>query len=112
MLVGTVGFALLQRWGREETRQELRESGVEETVWDIVNDNERRNSGTPRHHLINDANGDQDFDMPEGAKQQVDVLYEDDNASRVLGASSRLHSAERDVSYSGEAFREPTRKSA
>ncbi|PGH10800.1 hypothetical protein AJ79_05273 [Helicocarpus griseus UAMH5409] len=36
LLVGSLGFALLQRWGRRTTEREMRESGKEETVWDVV----------------------------------------------------------------------------
>ncbi|OAX81849.1 hypothetical protein ACJ72_03801 [Emergomyces africanus] len=36
LLVGSTGFALLQRWGRRTTEREMRESGTEETVWDVV----------------------------------------------------------------------------
>ncbi|PGH07460.1 esterase/lipase [Blastomyces parvus] len=36
LLVGSTGFALLQRWGRRATEREMRESGKEETVWDVV----------------------------------------------------------------------------
>ncbi|PGH35489.1 esterase/lipase [[Emmonsia] crescens] len=36
LLVGSTGFALLQRWGRRTTEREMRESGKEETVWDVV----------------------------------------------------------------------------
>ncbi|GAD98851.1 lipase, putative [Paecilomyces variotii No. 5] len=36
LLVGSIGFALLQRWGRRQTEREFREGGGEETVWDVV----------------------------------------------------------------------------
>lgn len=36
LLVGCVGFAMLQRWGRRKTERESRENGNEEVVWDIV----------------------------------------------------------------------------
>ncbi|EGC49877.1 lipase [Histoplasma capsulatum var. duboisii H88] len=36
LLVGSTGFALLQRWGRRATEREIREKGKEETVWDVV----------------------------------------------------------------------------
>ncbi|EEH22087.2 hypothetical protein PABG_04298 [Paracoccidioides brasiliensis Pb03] len=36
LLVGSIGFLLLQRWGRRTTEREMRESGKEETVWDVV----------------------------------------------------------------------------
>ncbi|KAI9721197.1 MAG: hypothetical protein M1812_002358 [Candelaria pacifica] len=36
LLVGLVAFALLQRWGRKGTEQQLRESGGLEVIWDVV----------------------------------------------------------------------------
>lgn len=36
LLVGSIGFALLQRWGRRKTERIIREKGGEEIVWDIV----------------------------------------------------------------------------
>lgn len=36
LLIGSVGFALLQRWGRRNTERQIREGDGEETVWDVV----------------------------------------------------------------------------
>lgn len=36
VMVGTVAFAILQRWGAERTQKELERSGVQTVVWDIV----------------------------------------------------------------------------
>ncbi|EAW08835.1 lipase family protein [Aspergillus clavatus NRRL 1] len=36
LLIGTVGFAMLQRWGRKSTERHMRINGDEETVWDVV----------------------------------------------------------------------------
>ncbi|KAK2845246.1 hypothetical protein FQN49_005906 [Arthroderma sp. PD_2] len=36
LLVGSVGFVLLQRWGRRKTDKEIRQNGNEETIWDVV----------------------------------------------------------------------------
>lgn len=36
LLVGSIGFALLQRWGRAATEREVRERGNEEVIWDVV----------------------------------------------------------------------------
>ncbi|KAF4212147.1 hypothetical protein CNMCM8980_001894 [Aspergillus fumigatiaffinis] len=36
LLVGTVGFAMLQRWGRRSTERHMRLNGGYETVWDVV----------------------------------------------------------------------------
>ncbi|OJJ38225.1 hypothetical protein ASPWEDRAFT_35843 [Aspergillus wentii DTO 134E9] len=36
LLVGTVGFALLQRWGKKNTEREIHENGGDEIIWDVV----------------------------------------------------------------------------
>jgi pimeloyl-ACP methyl ester carboxylesterase len=36
LLVGSLGFALLQRWGKKNTERHLRENGGDEAVWDVV----------------------------------------------------------------------------
>lgn len=36
LLVGSIGFALLQRWGRRSTEKEIRNNGGEDIVWDVV----------------------------------------------------------------------------
>ena len=38
LIVGTIGFVLLQRWGRRKTELDFREAGGEEVVWDAVID--------------------------------------------------------------------------
>ncbi|PLB49251.1 putative lipase [Aspergillus steynii IBT 23096] len=36
LLVGTVGFAMLQRWGRQSTERHIHANGGDETIWDVV----------------------------------------------------------------------------
>lgn len=36
LLVGSVGFALLQSWGRKNTERQMHDNGGEETIWDVV----------------------------------------------------------------------------
>ncbi|KAL2820052.1 hypothetical protein BJX63DRAFT_336668 [Aspergillus granulosus] len=36
LLVGTVGFVMLQRWGRKSTERYIRINGGQETIWDVV----------------------------------------------------------------------------
>ncbi|KAE8148492.1 hypothetical protein BDV25DRAFT_16963 [Aspergillus avenaceus] len=36
LLVGTVGFALLQRWGRKNTEREIHAGGGDADIWDVV----------------------------------------------------------------------------
>lgn len=38
LIIGTVGFVLLQRWGRRKTELDFRDAGGEETIWDAVID--------------------------------------------------------------------------
>ncbi|KAJ5194468.1 Lipase class 3 [Penicillium cf. griseofulvum] len=36
LLIGSLGFALLQRWGKKNTERHLRQNGGDEIVWDVV----------------------------------------------------------------------------
>ncbi|KAJ5612208.1 hypothetical protein N7510_005402 [Penicillium lagena] len=36
LLIGTIGFALLQRWGKKNTERYLHENGGDEIIWDVV----------------------------------------------------------------------------
>ena len=36
LLIGSIGFALLQRWGKRNTERSLREQGADEIIWDTV----------------------------------------------------------------------------
>jgi len=38
LIIGTIGFVLLQRWGRRKTELDFRDAGGEETIWDCVID--------------------------------------------------------------------------
>ncbi|KAK5052727.1 hypothetical protein LTR84_002593 [Exophiala bonariae] len=38
LIMGTVGFVMLQRWGRRKTELDFRDRGGEETIWDSVID--------------------------------------------------------------------------
>ena len=38
LIIGTVGFVMLQRWGRRKTELDFREAGGEEAIWDAVID--------------------------------------------------------------------------
>ncbi|EXJ56660.1 hypothetical protein A1O7_07004 [Cladophialophora yegresii CBS 114405] len=38
LIIGTIGFVLLQRWGRRKTELDFRDAGGEETIWDAVID--------------------------------------------------------------------------
>lgn len=56
LITGTVGFVLLQRWGRRKTQLDFRDVGGEETIWDAVIDDRGFRAdvvGTRRKGLIN-----------------------------------------------------------
>ncbi|KIX02746.1 uncharacterized protein Z518_08688 [Rhinocladiella mackenziei CBS 650.93] len=38
LIIGTIGFVMLQRWGRRKTELDFRDAGGEETIWDEVID--------------------------------------------------------------------------
>ncbi|KAJ5595481.1 uncharacterized protein N7459_001689 [Penicillium hispanicum] len=64
LLLGSVGFALLQRWGKKNTERRLREKGGDEIIWDtVILDNGAR-ADVIRTHQVPLPHGDQD-DLPE-----------------------------------------------
>ncbi|RDW72570.1 lipase family protein [Aspergillus mulundensis] len=89
LLVGTVGFVMLQRWGRKNTERQSRLSGGLESVWDVVildsgiradvldmhqiqpvNRPEIRRNGSRRSSFISPGTAEEEFDVverPEGA---------------------------------------------
>ncbi|KAJ5732440.1 hypothetical protein N7493_003921 [Penicillium malachiteum] len=59
LLMGTVSFALLQRWGKRNTERRLRENGGDEIIWDtVILDNGARADVVGTQLQI--ANGDQE----------------------------------------------------
>lgn len=55
LIIGTVGFVMLQRWGRRKTELDFRERHGEETIWDSVIDDKGFRAdvvGTRRKGLI------------------------------------------------------------
>ncbi len=38
LIIGTIGFVMLQKWGRRKTELDFRDAGGEETIWDAVID--------------------------------------------------------------------------
>lgn len=62
LLVGTVGFAMLQRWGRKSTERHIHANGGDETIWDVVIlDNGLRADVVGSHQLELARNPRQDF---------------------------------------------------
>ena len=55
LIYGTVGFVLLQRWGRRKTELDFRDAGGEEAIWDAVIDDKGFRAdvvGTRRQGMI------------------------------------------------------------
>ncbi|KAJ5980454.1 hypothetical protein N7481_007752 [Penicillium waksmanii] len=60
LFIGSVGFALLQRWGKKKSERVLREKGGDEVVWDtVILDNGARADVLGTHQL-HFGNGDTD----------------------------------------------------
>ncbi|KAJ6014395.1 hypothetical protein N7540_008986 [Penicillium herquei] len=76
LLIGTVSFALLQRWGKRNTERSLRENGGDEIIWDtVILDNGARADVVGTQLQI--ANGDRE-----------EVSNEADGASFVMPGSN------------------------
>lgn len=68
LLVGSLGFALLQRWGKKNTERHLRQSGGDEVVWDVVIlDNGARADVIGSHQLQFSGRGSEEAVEPDSA---------------------------------------------
>ncbi|KAJ5171045.1 uncharacterized protein N7500_003828 [Penicillium coprophilum] len=83
LLIGSLGFALLQRWGKKNTERHLRQNGGDEIVWDVVIlDNGARADVIGFHQLqFPDRNneefvepGSASFVMPGNGEEALDVV--------------------------------------
>lgn len=83
LLIGSLGFALLQRWGKKNTERHLRQNGADEIVWDVVIlDNGARADVIGSHQLqFPDRNneelvepGSASFVMPGNGEKVFDVV--------------------------------------
>ncbi|KAJ5965048.1 FMN-dependent dehydrogenase [Penicillium vulpinum] len=83
LLVGSLGFALLQRWGKKNTERHLRQNGGDEIIWDVVIlDNGARADVIGSHQLqFPDRNneelveaGSASFVMPGNGEEAIDVI--------------------------------------
>ncbi|KAL4735767.1 hypothetical protein BDV11DRAFT_27088 [Aspergillus similis] len=92
LLVGTVGFAMLQRWGRKNTERHIRLNGGLETVWDVVildngiradvldvqqiqpvnNRPELMNNRSRRSSFVTPGNAEDEFDVVERPETAID----------------------------------------
>jgi len=77
LLLGTVAFVLLQRWGRRQTELGFREADVEETIWDAVIDDRGFRAevvGTRRTDTVElNANHEAQFEMSSSPMHEDDL---------------------------------------
>ncbi|KGO69739.1 Aldolase-type TIM barrel [Penicillium italicum] len=68
LLLGSIGFALLQRWGKKNTERNLRQNGGDEIVWDVVIlDNGVRADVIGSHQLQFPSGNDEELVEPSSA---------------------------------------------
>lgn len=90
LLVGTVGFAMLQRWGKKNTERYIQVSGGLETIWDVVIlDNGIRADVLEMHQIqpmnsphedIQDRSRRSSFMSPGGTDDGFDVIQRPESA--------------------------------
>lgn len=105
LIVGTIGFVLLQRWGRRKTELEFRNGGIEEVIWDTVVDDRGFRAdvvGTRRKEIINvnSKNGQSlpfttTVDDEEFQAWERDILH--DTNGLQLTASIETHLSDEDI---------------
>ncbi|KAL4870392.1 hypothetical protein BDV12DRAFT_57515 [Aspergillus spectabilis] len=90
LLVGTVGFAMLQRWGRKSTERYIHINGGLETIWDVVIlDNGLRADVLEMHTIqptnipiegMRDRSRRSSFLSPGGDEEEFDVVQRPESA--------------------------------
>ncbi|RHZ49548.1 lipase family protein [Aspergillus thermomutatus] len=113
LLVGTVGFAMLQRWGRKSTERHMRLNGGHETVWDVVildngaradvigthpiepagNSRSALGSATRRSSFISPGNEEENFD----AVQRPSSVVEHSEVPQMLLPASDQQVSDEDI---------------
>ncbi|KAJ6151245.1 hypothetical protein N7470_007839 [Penicillium chermesinum] len=86
LLIGSLGFALLQRWGKKNTERCLRENGGDEIIWDTVILDTGARADVVGTHQVRFANPDHNAPdeaerasfMAPGAGMSLSTLYSDD----------------------------------
>ncbi|KAF7715342.1 Uncharacterized protein PECH_001406 [Penicillium ucsense] len=100
LLLGLVGFALLQRWGKKNTERTIRQSGGDEVVWDtVILDTGVRADVVGTHELkFNDQGegettrqGSASFVMPERDEGFDAIQRQSSNPENVLDPHLPLH---------------------
>ncbi|KAL4782698.1 hypothetical protein BJX76DRAFT_349157 [Aspergillus varians] len=113
LLVGTVGFAMLQRWGRKNTERHIRLSGGLETIWDVVILDNGIRADVLEMHQIQPTNNPHDnirnrsrrssFIAPGNTEDEFDVIQRpesaiDDSAPpSIILPGGQHHMSEEDV---------------
>lgn len=78
LLVGSLGFALLQRWGKKNTERYLRQNGGEVAVWDLVIlDSGLRADVIGSHPLQFAGNGNDETAKPDGVSCLIQERVEE-----------------------------------
>lgn len=105
LIIGTIGFVMLQRWGRRKTELDFREVGGEETIWDAVIDDKGFRAdvvGTRRKGMIslhaNPGAAPMTFASPEGEDEfealERGTIYDVPSVALTTDDSNRLSDEE------------------
>ncbi|KIV85650.1 hypothetical protein PV11_01319 [Exophiala sideris] len=108
LIVGTISFVMLQRWGRRKTELDFRDAGGEETIWDAVIDDKGFRAdvvGTRRKGMIsihpNAGAPPMTFSSPDGEDD-----FEALERGTLFDTSALAASAESHTSLTDEEIRE------
>lgn len=114
LLLGSVGFALLQRWGKKNTERRLRENGGDEVVWDtVILDSGTRADVVGRHQIqFPSGNGDAvadpesaSFVMPGKGEEAFDAVQRRSSIARTFSGSRLSFSQDEQQQVSDEDVR-------
>ncbi|KAJ5670629.1 uncharacterized protein N7477_005992 [Penicillium maclennaniae] len=96
LLLGSVGFALLQRWGKKNTERSLRENGGDEVVWDTVILDSGARADVVGTHQVQFPNGNADavadpesasFVIPGKGEEAFDAVQRPSSIARTFSGS-------------------------
>ncbi|KAJ6113322.1 hypothetical protein N7523_006639 [Penicillium sp. IBT 18751x] len=96
LLLGSVGFALLQRWGKKNTERSLRENGGDEVVWDTVILDSGARADVVGTHQVQFPNGNADavadpesasFVIPGKGEEAFDAVQRPSSMARTFSGS-------------------------
>lgn len=96
LLIGSLGFALLQRWGKRKTERTIREKGGDEVVWDTVILDDGARADVVGTHRVQPSDGVRDalvepdsasFVMPSNGDEAFDAAHRRPSISETFGGS-------------------------